>query len=79
MNGNGQPQPIQVQPGMHVQPGPTTLLVQRHPTGSIVLHFEHATGSTVIVGDPSWIRQMIQQLQNAVGALIVPDVQIPPQ
>lgn len=57
---------------MHVRPGPMGYAVAvKHVAGQkvVILHLEHATGSTVIPLDPGFAREMADTLLKAATGI----------
>ncbi len=63
-----------VAPGMHVQPGPLTYLVAaKYVNGQrvVIMHIEHAVGSSIFVLLPEHAKQLADQLTKAATGIEV--------
>lgn len=61
-------------PAMHVQPGPLTYVVARQQVGGqhvVILHMEHAVGSSVFILLPEHARSLADQLTEAASGIAV--------
>jgi hypothetical protein len=67
-----QPQPPQMKPAMHVQPGPMSSICRRLPDGNVVVHIEHTTGATILPMTQAFAKGLLAQLQEATGGIVVP-------
>lgn len=77
-NGTGK---TKIAPAMHVTPGPTSVSVG-HQDGVVVVHIEHATGSTILPIPAAMAEKVAHDLaghaRQATSGLVIPDL-IPPK
>lgn len=64
-------------PMMNVQPGPVLSACRKREDGMIIIHFEHSTGATGFIVQPEFVENLIAQLQDVIGGIVVAKPRIP--